>query len=97
MTGNSLNLNNADKHVWSCSILAGFSNKRMMNKIDEFEIFDLPRESERRRNHTEEYNRKNRTPQSFNWLKQKCFEAYDLHIKMYGYENLPAKQKLSGF
>ena len=69
----------------------------MMNKIDEFEIFDLPRESERRRNHTEEYNRKNRTPQSFNWLKQKCFEAYDLHIKMYGYENLPAKQKLSGF
>ncbi len=69
----------------------------MMNKINEFEFFNLPGESERRRNHTEEYNRKNRTPPNFNWLKQKSFEAYDLHIKIYGYESLPAKQKLFGF
>ncbi len=71
--GNSLNLNNADKHVWSCSILAGFSNKRMMNKINEFDSFDLLREGEWRKNHTEKYNRNNRTPQNFNWLRQKCF------------------------
>ncbi len=45
----------------------------MMNKIDEFEFFDFLREGEWRKNHTEEYNRKNRTPQNFIWLKQKCF------------------------
>lgn len=55
------------------------------------------RESEWRRNHTEEYNRKNLTPQNFNWLKEKCFQAYDLHIKTYGYESLGAQQKLFGF
>jgi hypothetical protein len=44
MIGNSLNLHNANKNVWSCSGLAGFSNKRMMNKINEFEFIDLPSE-----------------------------------------------------
>jgi len=68
-----LNLNNVDKHVWSCSVLVGFSNKRLMNKIDEFEFFDLPREDEWRRNHTNEYNRKDRTPQNFNWLNRNAF------------------------
>ena len=69
----------------------------MMNKIDEFEFFGLPRESERRGIHTGEYNRKNRTPRNFNWLKQRCFEAYDLHITVYGYKGLPTQQKLFGF
>ncbi len=64
-------------------ILAGFSDKNMMNKIVEFEFFDLLGEGEWRRNHTEEYNGENRTPQNFNWLKQKCFQAYDLHIKIF--------------
>jgi hypothetical protein len=40
--GNSLTPNNADKHVWLCSVLAGFSNKRMMNKINEFEFLTFP-------------------------------------------------------
>jgi hypothetical protein len=44
-----------------------------MNKIDEFEFFDLLGKGEWRKNHTEEYNRKNRTPKNFNWLEQECF------------------------